>query len=230
LDFTNISDINKPVILNFAEKFVKLDYNNIFLILDMSATELSEHADFFESLVTHKMAAGNKIYIKNQSLYPAPYFLGRAGPYTFSKEAWKNYKTYIGKMYGLVCSQGTIAIDIERFFTEFGEFNVAEFNKLLFDATKSILFANSAQRRQEATLFEYFIKLNSPYEREFFNFSRNYLRIWNYGWKKPGADPRFVEDLLKSVKARITKFANFEERIYNACGMPTKFKIAFSIA
>jgi len=93
---------------------------------------------------------------------------------------------------------------------------------------KSLLYANSLQRRKSDEYFKDIVKLTFPHVREFFNLSKNYIRFWNYGWKEPDLNQNYVIELIKSTKEEIDNFCVSEETIYKSCGMPTRFKVAFS--
>ena len=84
------------------------------------------------------------------------------------------------------------------------------------------------QRRKSDEYFKDMIKISNMYTKEFFYFSKNYIRFWNYGWKeKPET---YYYDLLKNTKEMVDTFCSTEETIYLSCGMPMRYKIDFSCA
>ncbi len=236
------SDYGKKVSLNvnFSNNFSKADlfqvikevvesnFNNFTFIFDIKPKNLQDNHSFFEKIASLFMKHTLPIYIKNQSLTEAPYILGRAGPYTFSDEEWKIYLSMLKKeLYGIVCAQSTIMVDIERFFSSFGE-SQEVFNDFLKKIADSLLETNSLQRRKSEELFDNLVKLDGKNIRTFFSLGKNYIRFWNYGWKKLNFSQDYLIDLFKEARNEVNKFTIFEETIYKSCGMPTRFNIAFS--
>ncbi len=209
---------------------VESKLKNLRFIFDITQKEYQEHSSFFESLINLFSRTDLSIYFKNQGVHRAPYFIGRAGPYTFDEASWSRYKRDLwGNIPYLVCSQSTVMVDTERFYAQEGK-NVEVFNNLMERIINSLLSSNIMQRANCNEYFESLIKLNDKYTREYFMFSRNYIRFWNYGWKRPDFDQNSMINLFKEAKSMIDKFCSWEETIYKSCGMPTRFKVALSCA
>ena len=227
IDITNLKEQKSDKVIEFIKEYCDMHSENIILIFDVRSKELQENSDFFEKVIDIFMNTKTKIYIKNQDLYGAPYILGRAGPYCFDESEWLVYKKEFQKQsYGLACSQSTVVVHVNRFFKEYNDVN--QFRLFIKNIVKSLLSANSLQRRKSDEYFREIVKLTFPNVKEFFTMSRNYIRFWNYGWKDPNLNQNYVIDLIKSTKKEIDNFCVAEETIYKSCGMPTRFKVAFS--
>jgi hypothetical protein len=225
LDFTNIDDEN--TILGFVKEYVSVNPKKIILIFDIRAKELNKWNELFCKIVDIYQKSKKVLYIKNQDIYEAPCFVGKAGPYTLNPEEWNIYKdTLKDKVSCLVISLSTVAVDMQRFLKDYKDFN--QFREFILKIAKGFLFANSLQRRKSGEYFENLVKINKAYIEDMFSFGKNYIRFWNYGWKEPD-NPHYLE-LLKNIKDTIDKFCTSEETIYLSCGMPINFKIAFSCA
>ena len=72
--------------------------------------------------------------------------------------------------------------------------------------------------------------MNSPNQADFYKFSRNYIRFWNYDWHKDIQENNNLFELIKSTKELVDNFCHSEETIFMSCGIPIRFRIAFSSA
>jgi len=225
LDFTNIE--NENFILNFIKEYISINPEKIILIFDIRAKELNKYEALFNKIIELYHKEKKVVYIKNQDIYEAPCFIGKAGPYTIKPEEWKIYKdTLKDNVNCLVLSLSSIAVDMKRFLKDYKDFN--QFREFILKIAKAFLFANSLQRRKSGEFFESLVKINETYIEDIFSFGKNYIRFWNYGWKEEH-DTHYLE-LLKNIKDIVDKFCTSEETIYLSCGMPINFKIAFSCA
>ncbi|MFH1317378.1 MAG: hypothetical protein ABII01_07695 [Candidatus Woesearchaeota archaeon] len=227
-DVTNI-DKSTPII-SFLEGYQKLKDKNIYFIFDIKVREFQDHSLFFEKLIEIFSKSNSYLYIKNQDLYQAPYILGRAGPYAFDETEWKMYKKELQRnLKSMVCAHSTIMVDAERFFNE-ESMEIDDFKNLNLKIAESLLNANSIQRKRSDEFFSNIIKLNEPNINDIFIYSKNYVRFWNYGFKRNDIDQDDLINLFKKTKRAVDKYCIYEETIYKSCGMPTRFRIAFSIA
>lgn len=227
IDFSNIKDPEKikNTLVNFSERRL----NSINIIFDVTLKEIQKYEEIFKNIITSFSKSKTQLFIKNQEAHDAPYMLGKTGPYTFREEEWKLYKEeFKNKIPSILCSQTTVLVDMEKYFKL--NQNSFQFRQFVLNIAKSLLYANSIQRNRSNEYLKYFINLNEPYIEKLFSYSRSYIRFWNYGWKKIDKEPNLIIDLLKSTKEVIDEFCTSEETIYKACGMPTRFKIAFSCA
>ena len=205
-----------------------MNRGEIDFIFTTGSKGLQDNLEFFNSIIDAYANMKMPIYIKNNDLQLAPYLIGKAGTYTFDEKEWKDYEEKLqSKSYGVICGQSTIAIDVKRFLEENNTANA--FKIFVRKMVMSLLSANSLQRRRAEEYFKPILWLMEE-PREFFRFSRNYIRFWNYGWKEPKMDQTFVIELMKSTRELIDRFCVVEENIYKSCGMPTRFRIAFSSA
>ncbi len=229
IDATNITS-PENIIATIKNYLNSKKPHHITFVFDIYPRELLEHKEFFEQLSSLYSESCESIYIKNENIHNAPYIIGKAGPYTFTNEAWKEYKSGLNEQVpGLVCSHATIMIDVERYFANNPK-TPASFTNLMLKVAKSLRLANESQRKRSADFFKNGIQLTTTQARQFFKFSRNCARFWNYGWKVPGTDQAFVLQFLQESKKAVDEYCLSEETIYQSCGMPTRFKIAYSCA
>ncbi len=227
-DMTNFK--NEEEVIKFLKNYQHSKHKNISFIFDTKVREFQEHSLFFEKIIKIMEDKEDYLYIKNQDLHEAPYLIGRGGPYAFDENEWRRYKKDLQKkMHCLICAHSSIMVDGQRFFEEYKR-DPEEFRKFNMKVAHALLNANSIQRRRAEELFSDLILLNEPYVKDLFIFSKNYIRFWNYGWKREDFDQDFLIDMLKKSKDSIDRFCLSQETIYNSCGMPTRFRIAFSFA
>ncbi|MBS3081426.1 hypothetical protein J4416_00625 [Candidatus Pacearchaeota archaeon] len=189
---------------------------------DLEKEEIKIVIDFF-------LRAGKLLYLKNKKIHEAPYFVGRAGPYCILNKDWQFAEELRKNLFCLGCSQSSVIVDVNKFYNEEG-LNSDKFSRLIFNITKSMLFANSIQRRKTDEYFKGISVLNKKYEPEFLGLSRNYIRLWNFGLNEPGKDNELILNMINEAKKRADRFAVAEETIYKSCGMTTRFRMAFAPA
>ncbi|MEM4282498.1 MAG: hypothetical protein QXU88_01535 [Candidatus Woesearchaeota archaeon] len=228
IDMTNVTK-GEPI-LKLISLLLQQKNRNITFVFDTQLKEFYEHSDFFEKLVQLYSRHNESLYIKNQNCYQAPYFVGKAGPYTFSENEWLLYeKEMQGHIPGLICGQSTIMVDVERFFQN-QEKAIEQFKRFVLKIADSLLLANSLQRQRSDELFGSLIALDPSHAKNFFMFGKNYVRFWNYGWKNSQFSIEFLLSYLKESKKAVDDFCIAEDTIYKSCGMPTRFRVAFSCA
>ncbi|MEM4247441.1 MAG: hypothetical protein QXF14_03920 [Candidatus Woesearchaeota archaeon] len=229
IDLTNVTspDLVLAPIKNYLGTKIP---HHITFVFDVYPRELIENKDFFEKLINIYAEAGESIFIKNENVHNAPYIIGKAGPYTFPNDVWKEYKSGLSEQVpGLVCAHATIMVDVEKYFRNNPK-TPSSFTDLMLKVAKSLRLANENQRKKSSEFFKGKIQLTPSKAKQFFKFSRNYIRFWNYGWKVPGADQNFVLQFLQESKNAVNEYCLNEETIYQSCGMPTRFRIAYSCA
>lgn len=221
----NLSNIKHKE--NFSSFLSLIDKKpkNIVFIFNLNSNELQEFFELFKKIVEIYSKNKMPLFIKNKNIFPAPYFLGRAGPYCIDIKEWLSDD--IKNKICIACSQSSIIIDVNKFYLEYG-LDVRKFSEMLLNISKSILSANSLQRRKSEEYFKNIILLNS--KRDFLEISRNYIRFWNFGLSQPDIEQDFVLNMISEAKKKIDNFSIAEEIIYNSCGMPTRFRLAFSCA
>jgi hypothetical protein len=199
--------------------------NIIFNITNRDLQKNSKNIiNIFEKFSSSKI----KINIKNSDIAKAPYFNGRAGIYNFDEQDWINYcKESKGKSLGISCSQSQIGINVTKFFEEYK--SNTEFRNAVLDTAKTLLLANNIQRRKSSEYFQNINTINSENKSYFYKFNRNYIRFWNYDWHRTIHEDTFHE-LILSTKELVDNFCRNEETIFKSCGIPIRFKIAFSSA
>src|SRR3989344_479800 len=227
IDFTNLVDSN--VLFKLVSDVLDLKLNNLTFIFDVQPREFQDNSDFFEKLIKLYQEFGKEIYIKNQGVHKAPYVLGKAGPYTFSEKEWATYKSEVyGRLKGIALGQSTVMVDADSFIKE-PNFNSDEFNRLMKKISESFLIINSIQRRKAENYFSGFVRYGSM-PKEILFLAKDYIRFWNYGWKRKNLEQEMLIEAIKKKKEAVNNFCIYEETIYKSCGMPVRFKIAFSCA
>lgn len=226
----NLSELqNKENFIKLLDLFSKNKLGNINFIFALDNNDLEECFNLISRTI--ETFSKNKItlYIKNKNIQKAPYFVGRAGPYRFIDKEWNLAEELRKKALCLGCSQSTAIVDVDKFYAEHG-LDIEKFSQLMFNISKSMLSANSIQRRKSEECFKSVNELNKGYEAEFLSLSRNYIRFWNFGLSQPGINPEFMLNMINEAKKKIDEFAAAEETIYKSCGMTTRFKLALSCA
>jgi hypothetical protein len=225
IDVDNIRDPEK--ICNALSYVKEIRHDHMHYVFEIRNRTLEERHSFFRRLVEMFSQARVRLNIKNKDLFRPPYILGRAGPYTFDEHEWRIYSKELRTRNScLVCGQSAISIDTHMFFQQKNDF--AQFRNLMLKVARALLTANAMQRNHFHEYFGSIWKTNAS--SDFMSFSRNYIRFWNYGWKDELADATLPIELIKSAKEEVKRFCASEYVIYQACGMPTRFDIAFAPA
>ena len=225
----NIQAIEDKIMRYFIDYFAGMNPKKINIIFNLTSKDLSKNTSILEYILMQFSKQKIKINIKNSALNAAPFFKGRAGVYSFDEEDWRIYQKSIkGNVLGVSCSQMAVAININRFFEMYK--TDAEFRHAILNAAKVILQANTIQRRKSNECFRNINMMNTPNSADFYRFSRNYIRFWNYDWHKDIKENNNLFDLIKSTKELVENFCYSEETIFKSCGVPIRFKIVFSSA
>ena len=225
----NPSNAKTDIMKIFIECFSSLNPKKINLIFNINNRDLQKNSEFFEYVIQSFSNQKIKLNVKNKDIYTAPMFKGRAGIYTFDEEEWKIYQKNIkSNVIGLSCSQSAIAVNINKFFETYK--TETEFRKAILNAAKVLLSANTIQRRKSNEYFKNINILNYPNSSDFYKFSTNYIRFWNYDWHKDIDENNNLFELIKSTKELVDNFCFSEETIFKSCGIPIRFKVVFSSA
>ncbi len=128
------------------------------------------------------------------------------------------------------CSMAAFMIDIHKLFENYPEHREAMIIELMGKIAKSLLLASAEQQERSEHFLRGLIQLNPEHAQHYFRFSRFFVRFWNYGWKTPEFDQHFVTKFLSESKKAVDEYCISEETIYKSCGMPTRFRIAYSCA
>jgi hypothetical protein len=224
----NLQQVSNNII-PFIEYFSRINPKNISIVFNVSNKNLNKQSKALSTIIEKFSESKIKINFKNNDLNNAPYFKGRAGIYSFDEQEWNTYlKKIKGTTIGASCSQSQIAININKFFENYK--TDSEFREAAICAAKTLLQANTVQRRKVNEYYKNINQLNAPNTANFYKFSRNYIRFWNYDWHKDIKENNNLFELLKSTKEVVDNFCHSEETIYRSCGIPIRFKIAFSSA
>ncbi|KYK26834.1 hypothetical protein AYK26_04580 [Euryarchaeota archaeon SM23-78] len=223
INVKNIDDDKK--VSDFIKSFAKINPKNVTLVFKTESKELRAHKTLFKTLISELSEAEIKINIHNRKVHNAPIIIGKAGPYTLLEEEWKEYEENIrGKTMGLVIANTTIAIDVNRFFSQTRDNQ--EFRSLIQRTAKTLLKVNTTQKKKANEYFKRLDELNKPYTKKFFAYAKNYIRFWNYDWREKQHE--HILELLESTIQEIKKFCTTQQTIYRACGIPFNFNIVFS--
>ncbi len=215
-----------PEIEEFCRIFADISPKRVDVIFSMDSKELSRKTKIIERIAEIFSEKTIKINIKNNSLKAAPIIIGSAGVYSFDDEEWKNYlKTQKGSLKGICCSQSSMVVDYEKFFKSSS--SSAEFRKLVANCLKSLVIANTMQRRKAFEYFRHIEGLSKDNPKGFFSMSRNYIRIWNFDIER--SEEKTI-GLLESCKGLAEEFCRAQETIFQSCGIPSRFRAGFSSA
>ncbi len=217
-------EYDKNKILSFLDTFSKFKGNNLDIIFNIDDKILHKYSDFFEKTIELFYEKNIKLNINNISLSASPCFFGQTGVYVFDSEEWEKYqREKDSSLIGLACAQCTVAADVYRFFQKYNTNN--EFREFIMSIARSLVSANTIQRRKFIEFFGNINKLNKSNIRGFYQYNRNYIRFWNYDWKE---QKELMIDLIKSCKEKVNEFCYDEEAVFKSCGIPIRFRIAFS--
>jgi hypothetical protein len=212
--------------MDIIEKITEVNLKEITFIYNLSNEDIQERFGMLSEIVMYYIKKKKMFYIKNKILHKSPYFIGSAGPYCFLDNEFSEVKE---PLYVAACSQSSLIVDVEKFFSLNG-MDIEKFSLLMFNISRSFLSANSLQRRKSEDYFKSVSKFDKVNEKEFLEFSRNYIRFWNFGISQPGINQNIVLNMINEAKKKIYEFSLAEETIYKSCGMPTRFRIGLSCA
>jgi len=220
-----IIDVSKVDKQKFSKILEKISSQKIKEIEFIYSIGKDEKREFFGEIISKYAENKKTIYIKNKDKCKSPWFIGKAGIYTFDDKEWEKQDkpTCIG------CSQSSVIVDVRKFYENYG-FNIMKFTELLMNISKSFLFVNPIQRKKLRSYFDESIHSNESHERDFLELSRNYIRFWNFGLLQPDLDQEKVLDVVEKARERIEDFCQAEDRIFNSCGMAIRFKVVLSPA
>ncbi|MFH1400254.1 MAG: hypothetical protein ABIH41_01930 [Nanoarchaeota archaeon] len=210
--------------ISFIEHFATINAENTQIIWQVSSKEFSKHKRLFEAVAKVFSEHTIKIQIHNTDLHAQPIIVGRAGVHTFDKENWQTYEGAEQLPFAVTCTQSTLIIDVHRFFTQ--HTSASEFRELVMKCAKSLLIANTIQRRNANHYFRGLHSLDHSLTHDLYRHSRNIIRLWNYDLDAPNMQ-HFL-DILRSCRSELDEFCHTEEGIYKSCGIPIRFRIAFS--
>lgn len=219
---------NTDSFVELLKYYNSMNTKNIRFVFEVEPKEIQMKSILFSELINIFSKGNQQLYFKNKLIHKAPYFMGKAGAYTIDNYEWELYEKELkGKVIALIVSQATVMVDIEKFFIKNGK-SVSKFRNLISNIAYSFLETNSVQRTQSSKFFDNIERFDAFTNKNIFRFSKNYVRFWNYGWKNKDIDPEIMLGMLKSSKEMIDTFCNYEDTIYKSCGMPTRFRVAFS--
>jgi hypothetical protein len=217
----NINDVEENQIIDLVRKTISLE--SVRFIFGINKSSLIRKESLISSLLEIYAREKQTIFIKNKDKFDLPYFVGNAGVYSFDEEEWHNMQE---KPMCIACSQSTVILDVKKFYDSYG-FNLIRFKELLMNISKSFLSVNPIQRKK---IRDFFNEKMPNYHRDFLELSRNYVRLWNFGLLEPEIEIEKVLDIIHKTKEKIDEFARIQDRIFNSCGMPIRFKIALNQA
>lgn len=224
----NISQANNNI-YEFVNYYTGINSKKINMVFNLNNKDLQKHSKVIEHIIEKFSDSKIKINFKNTDQSSSPYFKGRAGIYNFDEQDWDVYvKKFKGNVIGISCSQSQVAININRFFETYR--TDAEFRQAVLDAAKTLLMVNTIQRRKSNEYFRNINNINYPNSADFYKFSRDYIRFWNYDWHKDITENHNLFALIESTKELVDNFCYSEETIFKSCGIPIRFRIAFSSA
>lgn len=225
--------INISEITNFANFNLLLDqieknsFKNLRFIFALSQEDFTSAFNLLFKIIEVFSKARKELYVKNRRVQKSPYFIGRSGPYSMNDKEWSSSEDLKKNLFCIACSQSAAIVDVNKFYNENG-LDIEKFSQLMFNISKSMLTANSLQRRKSEDYFKSVNILNKGNEADFLILSRNYIRFWNFGLSQPEINQEFVLNMINEAKKKIDHFAVAEETIYKSCGMTTRFRLALA--
>jgi hypothetical protein len=220
---------NKENFSKILELLSRNKLENLRFIFSLEYEDLEENFNLLKNIIELFSKIKLDMYIKNKKVQKSPYFIGRAGPYCFKDKEWQLAEELRKDILCLGCSQSSAIVDVNKFYSEH-KLDMGKFSELMFNISKSMLSANSIQRRKSEDCFRSVNILNKGYEADFLILARNYIRFWNFGLNQPGMNPEFVLNMINEAKKKIDAFSAAEETIYKSCGMTTRFNLALAPA
>ncbi|MBW3013396.1 hypothetical protein KY325_00530 [Candidatus Woesearchaeota archaeon] len=218
--------INDDKFIELLQKHLKIKNPKINFIFNVSKEDIN--TKLFENIIELLSSNHQDFFIRNNDVSNVPYFMGNAGPYTIDQKDWQHYKQeFKDKLYGFVISQATLLLDMNKLFSK--RKDTESFAKII----KKLMFvfneSNDAQRMLSRQLFPELFKLDKE-KGDFLIFSRNLVRLWNYGWKNPDFDRDFLIEYLEIGFKMVKEFSKYQEIVYKCSGMPTRMSIALASA
>jgi len=209
------------------EKFKKIikDIPNLKNIDFIYCVSDSDNEKFLGELTSEYSKNKETIYIKNTERCKAPWFIGKAGLYSFREKEWLKLE----KANCVACSQSSVIVDVKKFYEKYG-LNAIKLTDLLMNISKSFLKYNPVQRKKLSMYFKHNIHNSDVYGKDWLEAERNYIRFWNFGMLEPGIDQEKVLDLVEKARTKVDDFCEAEEVMFNSCGMSIRFRVALSVA
>ena len=216
----HLSELDREKFKKILEDIPKL--KNIEFIYCASD---SDNEKFLGDLTSAYAKNKETLYIKNSNRCKAPWFVGKAGLYSFKEKEWLNLE----KANCVACSQSSVIVDATKFYEKYGV-NANKLTDLLMNISKSFLKYNPVQRKKLSMYFKYNVHDSDIYGKDWLEAERNYIRFWNFGLLEPGIDQNKVLDLLDKARKKVDDFCEAEEVMFNSCGMSIRFRVALSVA
>ncbi len=215
-DFKNfdfsLKDFNDIIVFLYENDF------NVILGLSFKDFYSKKVKDFLNVVFKISFLNNKSFHIHNIDVSDSLVFLGNNGPYSFSFEDFEFVRK--SNIDVFVVSQSSVFIDIGKLL-----FDIRDFSKIREVILKSgsVLFEHNLFLRQN---YDYFFKNFNSY---FLDFSKVYFRFWNYGLKQKDLNYDDVMLLLESSRNVIKSYSQGQSTIYTSCGLPLRFKSAFSV-
>lgn len=227
IDLTHCKDCN--ALIDFFHEFFTLNPEYTTFIIDATSREILEKNELISELIEIYAKFKRKLNIKNDSIYQGPYILGKAGPYSIPESDWKNFSQKSKKKYkAIILAQSSFIIDLNKIYED--KPSAKYLKEVLMNCSKSLHYANTYQRKHSEDYFNHLNPDKKIDTSEIFNFSKNYLRFWNYELSEDIEENTLFLETLREIKKELMNFARTEETIYMSCGMPMSYKLSFSIA
>lgn len=202
----------------FLRIYSKLRPKMIRFIFEINPKQIRK-GGILEHIIKEFLKIRVKINLKNNQLNSEPIFFGRAGPYSLDQKEFSFYKKKIaqGNYVGAIVSEATIAIDLEKIFTN--GLNFVYFRELMSKAKKAMFKICRKQLR-------FFTNEFQKEGKNLFSLGKTYIRLWNYDYEEKNVNNYL--SLLESIKEENKIFSNTQQNVYKSCGLPMMFNINLS--
>ncbi len=222
----DLEKVSENSIKDVIAAFSLINPPHITIVFALTIKYLASHQRLIKHIIRNFSQSSIKIHFQNKNIHEAPMLLGKAGVYTINDSEWNFYLENLqSELLGLCIGQVSVGVDISKYFKH--EKSASGFREFLIKVAKSLV-ESSAQQRKKGDVYFSSITSNQKNPHDFFRFSTNYIRLWNYDWQQENY-PHFVE-LLTTCSEEINEFARVEETIFKSCGIPIRFNIALASA
>ena len=208
---------------DFFEAYALLKPQNMNIVLSTTPKYLEAHQRLIKHIIRQFSRHTIKINLHNKDVHEAPIMVGRAGTYTLNEQDWSACQKEEQPPRSICVSQVSVGVDVHRFFQRHR--SDTEFRNFILKVARALVESTTLQRRRAENAFED-IMATEEEPHQFFRYSTNHIRLWNYDWEEE--DHPHLSELLATCAEELDRFCTTEEVIYKSCGMPIRFRVALA--
>jgi len=177
-------DCGKTLCLNIdLHEFDNLELapmHGINFIFSLKGRRIKKVEDKILSLLNSFAKTREFIYFQNKDISTAPYGVGKIGPYLIDEVEWRNFHKFTDAPV-FVVSQLCVICDFLKLKETLKE--KTQFDEFIYRLGKTFAIGNITQRKNMNMFFSKIASLFNIELQHAFALARNFLRLWNYGWK-----------------------------------------------